>query len=104
MRVPLAGGFPQYRPHHAEVAAPESSAALPDGLFVTGASYDGIGIPACIADARATAGRWPRSSIRDGSERDPTQVRRGVRAQSARKILAQKGAPLARLLAAGLDA
>ena len=32
------------------------AAALPAGLFVTGASYGGIGIPACIAQATATAG------------------------------------------------
>ncbi len=47
--------FPQYRPHHPDwVAAVER--ALPAGLFVTGASYRGIGVPACVADAARTAG------------------------------------------------
>ena len=47
--------FPQYRPHHPNwVAAVERT--LPAGLFVTGASYRGIGVPACVADAARTAG------------------------------------------------
>jgi oxygen-dependent protoporphyrinogen oxidase len=46
--------FPQYRPHHRQwIAAVD--AALPAGLHVTGASYDGIGIPACVDQARRTA-------------------------------------------------
>jgi protoporphyrinogen/coproporphyrinogen III oxidase len=49
------GAFPQYRPHHPDWAAAVAT-ALPAGLFVTGASYGGIGIPACIAQATATAG------------------------------------------------
>jgi oxygen-dependent protoporphyrinogen oxidase len=48
------GAFPQYRPHHHDkVAAIE--AALPAGLAVAGASYRGIGIPACVADGRRAA-------------------------------------------------
>jgi oxygen-dependent protoporphyrinogen oxidase len=48
------GAFPQYRPHHAErVAGVERS--LPEGLHVAGASYRGIGIPACIADGERAA-------------------------------------------------
>ncbi len=46
--------FPQYRPHHRQWLD-RVDAALPAGLFVTGASYRGIGIPACIAQAEATA-------------------------------------------------
>ena len=42
-------------PHHPDWAAAVAT-ALPAGLFVTGASYGGIGIPACIAQATATAG------------------------------------------------
>lgn len=39
--------FPQYRPHHgAMIAAAERS--LPPGIALAGASYHGIGIPACI--------------------------------------------------------
>jgi len=48
--------FPQYRPrHHARVAALE--AALPPGVLVAGASYHGIGMPACIASGIAAAER-----------------------------------------------
>ncbi|MGW3988470.1 protoporphyrinogen oxidase [Streptomyces sp. NPDC004830] len=48
------GGLPQYPVgHHARVARiREHVAALP-GLAVCGAPYDGVGIPACIASARA---------------------------------------------------
>ena len=46
--------FPQYRPHHLDWLR-RLDAALPAGLFLTGASYRGIGVPACIADAEATA-------------------------------------------------
>jgi oxygen-dependent protoporphyrinogen oxidase len=48
--------FPQYRPGHLGWRA-GVTAALPPGLYVTGASYGGIGVPACIAQARATAAR-----------------------------------------------
>jgi oxygen-dependent protoporphyrinogen oxidase len=48
------GAFPQYRPHHlALVAAIE--AALPPGLTVGGASFHGIGIPACVRQGRRIA-------------------------------------------------
>jgi len=48
------GAFPQYRPHHASaVAALESS--LPSGLRLAGASYHGIGVPACINSGQRAA-------------------------------------------------
>ena len=48
------GAFPQYRPHHAaRVAAAE--AALPPGLVLAGASYHGIGVPACIRSGQRAA-------------------------------------------------
>ncbi len=46
--------FPQYRPHHTEWCG-RVRAVLPHGLVVTGASYGGIGVPACVAQAEATA-------------------------------------------------
>ena len=50
------GAFPQYRPHHVDtVAAIER--ALPLGIGLAGASYRGIGIPACIADGERAAGQ-----------------------------------------------
>ena len=48
--------FAQYRPHHAAwVDAVE--AALPPGVFVTGAGFRGIGIPACVRAASSVAAR-----------------------------------------------
>lgn len=53
--------FPQYRPrHHERVAAVED--ALPDGLAIAGASYRGIGVPACIADGERAARRLMMST------------------------------------------
>jgi oxygen-dependent protoporphyrinogen oxidase len=46
--------FPQYRPHHgATIAAAEGS--LPPGIALAGASYHGIGIPACIRSGQLAA-------------------------------------------------
>ena len=45
--------FPQYRPGHLDWLA-AVDAATPPGLFLTGAAYRGIGVPACIADAERT--------------------------------------------------
>lgn len=50
------GAFAQYRPHHARwVDTVESE--LPAGVFVTGSSYRGIGIPACIRQGVTIAER-----------------------------------------------
>jgi oxygen-dependent protoporphyrinogen oxidase len=50
------GALPQYTVGHRErVAAIRASVASQPGLAVCGAAYDGIGIPACIATARAAA-------------------------------------------------
>jgi oxygen-dependent protoporphyrinogen oxidase len=46
--------FPQYRPHHLELVR-AVEAALPAGLVVGGASYRGIGIPACVRQATRIA-------------------------------------------------
>jgi len=46
--------FPQYRPHHHDrVAALTSS--LPETITLAGASYHGLGIPACIRSGREAA-------------------------------------------------
>jgi oxygen-dependent protoporphyrinogen oxidase len=46
--------FPQYRPHHGTtIAAVERS--LPPGVALAGASYHGIGIPACIRSGQQAA-------------------------------------------------
>lgn len=46
--------FPQYRPYHHRLVE-RVEAALPGSLALAGASYRGIGIPACIADGRRAA-------------------------------------------------
>ncbi|MEY2939369.1 MAG: protoporphyrinogen oxidase, partial [Actinomycetota bacterium] len=49
--------FPQYRPEHETNVARLDSLILRDapGVILAGASYRGIGIPACIADGRRAA-------------------------------------------------
>jgi oxygen-dependent protoporphyrinogen oxidase len=48
------GGLPQYTVGHRDrVAAIRSGVSALPGLAVCGAAYDGLGIPACIASARA---------------------------------------------------
>jgi oxygen-dependent protoporphyrinogen oxidase len=52
------GGLPQYAVGHLDrVARIRSAVAGQSGLAVCGAAYDGIGIPACVATARAAAGQ-----------------------------------------------
>jgi oxygen-dependent protoporphyrinogen oxidase len=52
------GGLPQYTVGHADRVARIRSAIAPlPGLAVCGAAYDGLGIPACVASARAAATR-----------------------------------------------
>lgn len=59
--------FPQYRPHHHELVA-RARSMLPSGLALAGASYDGIGVPACIASGRTAAETVKQSTARaDGS-------------------------------------
>lgn len=48
--------FAQYRPHHA-AWVDDVETALPSGVFVTGAGFRGIGIPACIRAATSIAAR-----------------------------------------------
>jgi oxygen-dependent protoporphyrinogen oxidase len=52
------GGLPQYTVGHADrVARIRSAIAQLPSLAVCGAAYDGLGIPACVATARAAATR-----------------------------------------------
>src|SRR6185436_4117225 len=46
--------FPQYRPHHGTILA-AAEGTLPPGLSIAGASYHGIGIPACIRSGQQAA-------------------------------------------------
>ena len=50
------GAFPQYRPGHVDLVAGVEK-ALPRGIHLAGASYRGIGIPACIADGERAVGQ-----------------------------------------------
>ena len=52
------GALPQYTVGHLDrIAAIRAGVGAQPGLAVCGAAYDGIGIPACIATARAAADR-----------------------------------------------
>jgi oxygen-dependent protoporphyrinogen oxidase len=63
------GGLPQYAVGHLDrVAAIEAAVAALPGLAVAGAALHGVGVPACVATARAAAERvagwaaWPVST------------------------------------------
>ena len=60
------GAFPQYRPHHHRLVE-QIEAQLPPSIALAGASYHGIGIPACVrsgARAAEMIGRLVQSGIR----------------------------------------
>jgi oxygen-dependent protoporphyrinogen oxidase len=62
--------LPQYRPGHLERAAAwkAGTAAAAPGVFLAGASYFGLGIPACVVDARRAADEVTASlATRDGA-------------------------------------
>jgi protoporphyrinogen/coproporphyrinogen III oxidase len=48
------GGLPQYAPGHLDRLA-AARAALPPGLALAGAAFDGVGIPACVASGERAA-------------------------------------------------
>ena len=48
------GGLPQYAPGHLDRIA-AARAALPAGLALAGAAFDGVGIPACVASGERAA-------------------------------------------------
>jgi oxygen-dependent protoporphyrinogen oxidase len=48
------GGLPQYRPGHLDRVA-AFRRALPAGLAVAGAAWDGVGVPACLRSGRLAA-------------------------------------------------
>jgi len=52
--TPWQRAFPQYRPHHHRMVA-DIEARLPATLALAGASYHGIGIPACIRSGQHAA-------------------------------------------------
>ncbi len=47
--------FPQYRPHHGALLA-GAEQSLPRGIALAGASYHGIGIPACVRSGQLAVG------------------------------------------------
>ncbi len=52
------GALPQYDVGHLDrVARVRAAVAMAPGLAVCGAAYDGVGVPACLATARAAAAR-----------------------------------------------
>jgi oxygen-dependent protoporphyrinogen oxidase len=52
--VRWGGGLPQYAPGHLERVA-AVRAALPPGIALAGAAWDGVGIPACLRSGTAAA-------------------------------------------------
>ncbi|XRQ13563.1 protoporphyrinogen oxidase [Actinomadura welshii] len=66
------GGLPQYNVGHADrVARVRSAVAAAPGLAVAGAAYEGLGVPACIATARAAATRiLDHLRSREGADHD----------------------------------
>jgi oxygen-dependent protoporphyrinogen oxidase len=75
------GGLPQYSVGHLDrVARIRAALAGQPGLAVCGAAYDGLGIPACIATARAAAARVLTDlNGRGESNRTDEPTDRGVR-------------------------
>jgi len=52
------GALPQYTVGHLDrVTRIRAAVASQPGLAVCGAAYDGVGIPACVATARAAVSR-----------------------------------------------
>ncbi|MEV5573111.1 protoporphyrinogen oxidase [Spirillospora sp. NPDC052269] len=65
------GALPQYDVGHADrIARIRSAVAAQPGLAVAGAAYDGVGIPAVIANARSAAGRILEFLESRGDEND----------------------------------
>jgi oxygen-dependent protoporphyrinogen oxidase len=62
------GGLPQYGVGHVDrIARIRAQVARVPGLAVCGAAFDGVGIPACIASARAAVAQIaPSSAVRRG--------------------------------------
>ncbi|HEY0934973.1 MAG TPA: protoporphyrinogen oxidase, partial [Trebonia sp.] len=64
------GALPQYNVGHLDrVARIRAAVAGQPGLAVAGAAYDGIGIPACVATARAAADQVTAYLARDAAGR-----------------------------------
>ncbi|MBA9004619.1 protoporphyrinogen oxidase [Thermomonospora cellulosilytica] len=69
------GGLPQYTVGHVDrVARIRAAVAAVPRLAVAGAAYDGLGVPACIATARAAADRvLEQCESRGGTDHDNGQ-------------------------------
>ena len=71
----MGGALPQYEVGHLErVERIRSSVAAVPGLAVAGASYDGVGIPACVASGRAAAHQALAGSAGLAGPTAPTEV------------------------------
>ncbi|GAA2049774.1 protoporphyrinogen oxidase [Williamsia deligens] len=67
-------GLPRYAPGHGDLVA-RVDAALPRGLATSGASYGGVGVPACIARARVATDRIVADLTLTGGSSDGTMER-----------------------------
>jgi oxygen-dependent protoporphyrinogen oxidase len=75
------GALPQYSVGHLDrVARIRGAVASVPGLAVCGAAYDGVGVPACIASARAAVARVT-GDLEGRGESERTGRRRPVREQ-----------------------
>ncbi len=69
-----ADGLPQYRVDHTDwLASVESEVAVHPGLFLSGASYRGIGVPDCIRQGRDAAAHVHAFALR-GAAQDAAQT------------------------------
>ena len=64
-------GLPRYGPGHLDLVA-RADAALPDGVATCGATYAGVGVPACIARAGVAASRVVAHLTVGGRDADGT--------------------------------
>ncbi len=71
------GGLPQYLPGHLNRVAAVRR-ALPAGLALAGAGYDGVGIPACIRSGEAAAATVLRTARAAGSPAQADALGPGV--------------------------
>jgi oxygen-dependent protoporphyrinogen oxidase len=59
------GGLPRYAPGHASLVA-EADRSRPPGLVLAGATFDGVGVPACVGRADRAARQLVADLVDDG--------------------------------------
>ncbi len=77
--------FPQYAPGHQQLVEEAQAQLARHGIFLAGAGYHGIGVPACIASGRR-AGRQVLAALAQSAP----ELAQGAAAQSATKPATKK--------------